>query len=155
MNWLLMKAWRAIRGKLQWHVLWWSHAKFVVSVTGIVKNKDNEILLLRHRFWPEGSWGMPGGFINKSETLEAALRREVKEETRLEIDVGPIVQVNGGFRFRVETCLLATVREGILKANEREILEAKFFPPDQLPEGLIGGHRKWIQLHGGKISEPK
>jgi 8-oxo-dGTP diphosphatase len=44
--------------------------------------KELHILLVKRRRWPyEGSWAIPGGFIDMDESLEQAARRELEEET--------------------------------------------------------------------------
>ena len=46
---------------------------------------DLQVLLVKRRSWPyEGMWAIPGGFINMDESLEAAAKRELKEETNVE-----------------------------------------------------------------------
>ncbi|MGK9148257.1 NUDIX domain-containing protein [Plantibacter flavus] len=51
--------------------------------------RDGRILLLERRRAPEaGSWGIPGGKVDWMERLEDAVRREVEEETGL--DLGPV-----------------------------------------------------------------
>lgn len=58
----------------------------VSAVGGLVLNQDNELLLVRRARNPgKGMWGLPGGFVDRDETAEGALRREVFEETGLEI----------------------------------------------------------------------
>jgi ADP-ribose pyrophosphatase YjhB (NUDIX family) len=44
------------------------------------------VLLLKHRFRPGPGWGMPGGFIEAGEQPADALRRELREEVRLEVE---------------------------------------------------------------------
>ena len=53
------------------------------AVRGIVRKKD-EILMVHTK---EGDYKFPGGGVEASETHEEALKREVMEETGLEIDV--------------------------------------------------------------------
>ncbi len=45
---------------------------------------DNKVVLIERKNEPRG-WALPGGFVNYGETVEAAVRREVKEETGLEL----------------------------------------------------------------------
>lgn len=56
----------------------------VAAVGALVKNEDNQLLLVRRARDPgKGMWGLPGGFVDRNETIEEALAREVMEETQL------------------------------------------------------------------------
>jgi len=58
-----------------------------VSVGGLILNKDGEVLLVRSHKWPGvNKYTMPGGHIEIGETIEEALKREVKEEVGLEVE---------------------------------------------------------------------
>src|SRR5689334_21530089 len=47
-----------------------------------LRQRDLQILLITRRSWPiEGMWAIPGGFVNQDESLEAAAKRELQEET--------------------------------------------------------------------------
>jgi len=50
-----------------------------------LRQKDLQILLVKRRAWPyEGMWAIPGGFVHVDESLEAAAKRELSEETHLQ-----------------------------------------------------------------------
>ena len=56
----------------------------VVTVGGLIFNDAGQVLMIRTHKW-SGLWGIPGGKIKWAEPSEAALRRELKEETDLDI----------------------------------------------------------------------
>jgi len=56
--------------------------------------RDGEVLLVKRKHEPlRGQWSLPGGAVEAGETLQACLTREMREETGLEIEVGPVVEV--------------------------------------------------------------
>jgi phosphoglycolate phosphatase-like HAD superfamily hydrolase/ADP-ribose pyrophosphatase YjhB (NUDIX family) len=56
----------------------------VVTVGALIYNEANEVLMVRTHKW-SNLWGIPGGKTKWGESSEAALRREIKEETALDI----------------------------------------------------------------------
>jgi len=64
--------------------------ELVKNALAVIVNGDNKILLLKRAeikdSWMPGKWGLIGGGIEKGETPENACKREVKEETGLEIN---------------------------------------------------------------------
>lgn len=49
---------------------------------------DGKILLVKRKFEPyKGYWGLPGGFVVFGETLDQAIKREMKEELGLDISI--------------------------------------------------------------------
>ena len=63
----------------------------MVAVGAVIEDEGGRILLVKHvpergGFW-QGKWICPGGKLEFGETIEEGIRREVKEETRLDIDL--------------------------------------------------------------------
>jgi ADP-ribose pyrophosphatase YjhB (NUDIX family) len=64
----------------------------VVGV-GAVVVRDGRALIIKRAHEPrKGEWSLPGGLLELGESLTDAVRREIKEETSLEIEVGPIIE---------------------------------------------------------------
>lgn len=103
--------------------------------------KDNKILLIKRapHLINGNKWAIPGGFLDRDETLEQAVLRELKEETGL---IGKVVKLfkiidnpkrknedrqNVAFVFVVNA-------SGTIKIEPREVTEAKWFDLDNLQE---------------------
>lgn len=144
---LISRVWKSLGGRWQWRLLWLKHAAFMVGVTGLVRDGDGRVLVLKHRLWPQGrQWGFPTGFAKRSETFERTVEREVFEETGLSVRVGRLLRVRSGFRLRVEVAYEAVLTGGTLKIDPLEILEARWVAPDELPEELQESHRQLLEL---------
>jgi ADP-ribose pyrophosphatase YjhB (NUDIX family) len=143
---LLARLWRL--GKpLQWRFLWLMHAKFICGVTGVVRDQEGRVLLLRHRLWPPTrQWGFPTGYANKGELHEDTIAREVREETGLTVKVGRLLKARSGFKYRIELYYEATLVDGLdgLTLDDMEVLEARLFRPGELPEGMAEVHREIV-----------
>ena len=143
---LLAKFWKSINGPLQWRLLWLLHDTFMVGVSGVILNEGGEVLLLRHRYWVLGSWGLPGGYAKKREKLEETLIREVKEETGYDVVVEELLCMNSGFNYRIEACFAGRITGGELKIDMKEIEEARFYPLDDLPDGMMRTQQDLVKL---------
>lgn len=68
-------------------------AKSILTVKGVILRDDGKILLLKRskKSLNPGKWDLPGGTLEKGETLKEALSREIEEETGLEVEVGEII----------------------------------------------------------------
>lgn len=70
-----------------------------IGVSALIRNEAGEILLTRRA--DDGRWVEPGGGLEPGESPGAAIRREVREETGLEIEPARLVGVYGGPHYRV------------------------------------------------------
>ena len=122
---------------------------------------DRELLLMQRS--DNGQWGIPGGYVELGESVAMAARREVREETGVEIQLGrlvgvysdPAVQVihyPGGERVQsVNLCFEAqAVGEGAASTPE-ETLATGYFAPRDLPEPFVPIHR--VRLRDALVGE--
>jgi mutator protein MutT len=70
---------------------------------GAVIVEAGKVLLVKRRYEPlAGRWSIPGGTLELGETLEAGVAREMREETGLEVEVGPVIEVFDRIMFDAE-----------------------------------------------------
>jgi 8-oxo-dGTP pyrophosphatase MutT (NUDIX family) len=106
------------------------------GVKALVRDPAGRVLLVRHSYGRTDLWMLPGGGIGGSETIEAAVRREVMEEVGCALErldyVAPYAARAEGRRDTVHLFRARTRDTPV--ADAVEIAEARFFAPDALPD---------------------
>lgn len=65
----------------------------IVGVGAVIVDAG-KVVLVRRRYEPlAGQWSLPGGTLELGETLETGAAREIREETGLHVEVGPVIEV--------------------------------------------------------------
>jgi 8-oxo-dGTP diphosphatase len=118
--------------------------KPVVAVGAIVWDGDRVLVVRRGTPPSEGSWTVPGGKLELGERLEAAVVREVREETGLDVTCGAlaaVVERSGEGWHYVILDYHATLRGGTLRPGD-DVTDARWVTLDELramphTEGLL------------------
>lgn len=126
---------RAPRAMRRWTVRF-SHPRFAVTAAAIVSDGRGRVLLLKHRFRPGSGWGLPGGFIEKGEQPDAALRRELREEIGLEVEQLKLFAVRAFKKPKQVEIVFMGQAIGSTDELSFEIQEAVWFLPGELPAEL-------------------
>ncbi len=110
---------------------------FTVGAMCFIERADGALLLVRHSY--RDRWGVPGGLLERGEDAAVGARREVREEVGLAVVLQgePAVVVDAAPQ-RVDVIYRARPAEGVdpesVALASAEIVEARWFPPDALPE---------------------
>lgn len=142
---LIAKAFNAVPVRWQRRILDLGHVRFLVGVNGVGVTADGRVILARHRFGVP-QWRLLGGFIERDESLPSALRREIREETGLVIEVGPLLEANTGHRWARVEIVHAYRPIGGRLALSRELHEVRAFPLSALP-AMRADHRGLVERY--------
>ncbi|HYA80671.1 MAG TPA: NUDIX domain-containing protein [Methylocystis sp.] len=128
-----------------------------LGVRGLVVDAGGRVFLVRHTYIQ--GWFLPGGGVERGETLEQSLARELVEEGNIEILGTPLlhgVYLNRATspRDHVALYVVRDFRQIAPHTPDNEIAESGFFAPDALPLGATRSTRARIAeaLAGAPLS---
>jgi ADP-ribose pyrophosphatase YjhB (NUDIX family) len=121
-----------------------------IPAAGAIIVDNNRLLLVKRKYPPKvGDWCIPAGFMEYDESPVECCKREVKEETGLDIKIDQLFwnyKAGDDPRSIVVLILyLATVVDGDLIPGD-DALETRYFDLDKLPPNIaFSAHRKAIR----------
>lgn len=135
--------WKRLPYRIRLRIIRVTQKKFTASVAVIITNRQGKVLLLEHLLRPGSGWGIPGGFIEHGEQPEAAARREIREETGIELENIRMLRLHTinrhiEFMFRAESDDTAQVKS-------REIISLGWFAVDEMPAEMSGAQKVLVE----------
>ena len=117
-----------------------------LGVRGLVLDKDGKVLLVEHTY--VHGWHLPGGGVERGETCETAMRRELEEEAGVRADGSlKLVMVDTDeARFRGDHVMVYRIDRWspCLSSSIGEISQVGWFDPQALPEHTTDNTRRRI-----------
>jgi ADP-ribose pyrophosphatase YjhB (NUDIX family) len=113
----------------------------------VINEADNSIFLVRHTYVP--GWHMPGGGVERGQTLRQALAMELTEEANIELTGEPELyavyfNARSSVRDHVALFICRAWTQSEPRSADKEIAEAGFFPLAALPEGTTEATKRRI-----------
>ena len=124
------------------------HDEIFLNCSGGAIIDDKDRVLLGRRA-DRNTWGFPGGVMELGETLIEAAKREIWEETGLEVEVEKLIGMYSGYHDTfpngdtaqpVTALFLCKIKSGMLIADNTETLELNFFGKNEMPQMVNQQH---------------
>jgi len=101
----------------------------------VAVEREGKILLARNANFPPDRYSVIAGFVEPGESFEDAVRREVKEEVSVEVkNIRYFGSQPWPFPHTIMVGFTAQWASGEIKPDGKEILDARWFAPDELPD---------------------
>lgn len=124
------------------------------GVGGVLLNESGEVLLMRRADTEQ--WALPTGSVERCESVEEAVIREIFEETGLEVVISSMTGVyshpdqqvfsypRGNSVHYVTICFRCSIEQGEPDADNDEALDVGFFSLGELPSDILTMHPQWM-----------
>ncbi|MBI3731698.1 MAG: NUDIX domain-containing protein [Burkholderiales bacterium] len=128
----------------------WTHWDNPLPVLAALVEFEDKILLARNAAWPENTFALITGFMERDETPEQGVARELKEETNLDADEITLIGVYEFIR-KNELIIAYHVKASGTVSLSPELLEYRLIEPEKLRPWNAGtGHAMadWMRKRG-------
>jgi 8-oxo-dGTP diphosphatase len=131
----------------------------VVGV-GAVVVRDGKALIIKRAHEPrKGEWSLPGGLLELGESLQDAARREIKEETSLDVSVGPVIETfdrvhrddHGRIRYHFVIVDFVCWPDGGEAMPGSDAEGVAWVAPDEIDVYQVNAHAKAVILRGLEV----
>ena len=147
---VLARIYNALPTRWQRRILDRANPRFLVGVVGVGVTSDERFLLGRHRFG-SSRWRLLGGFLHYDEPLAVGLAREIREETGLEVEVGPLLEASATRGWGHIELIYGYRPVGGAVVLAAEILELRGFAADALPV-MRADHLAIVERHAAAVT---
>lgn len=142
---LLGALWRGAPKSLRRLTMRLIEPRFAVTSGAVVVDEQGRVLLLKHVFRVGSGWGIPGGFIEKGEQPEDAVRRELEEEIGLKLAQVELAFVRTLKRPAQVEVIFRCRPQGEFAPRSVEIKSAEWFALEALPPEINRDQRQLIE----------
>ena len=140
------------------HIYFVLKRPMTLGVRAVVLNEaEGNVFLVRHTYVP--GWYLPGGGVERGETMLQALAKELREEGNIELTgegelFGVYHNKRASVRDHVALYVVRHFRQTAPRLPDKEIAESGFFPLDALPDATTQSTRRRIaEVMDGRVPE--
>ena len=145
--------WKRLPYKIRSLIVRATQPKFTASAAVVIMDSAGRVLLLDHHIRPNSGWGLPGGFLEHGEQPADGIRREIFEETGLELNDLALLRIRTA-RKHIEILFRAR-SDGTPQVNSSEIKGFEWFAREHLPEQMNAGQKAFIlKVVSGEFEKP-
>jgi 8-oxo-dGTP pyrophosphatase MutT (NUDIX family) len=133
--------------RVLFHLYWRFSRGLTVGVRGLVLDGESRVFLVKHSY--VAGWHLPGGGVEKGETLLAALARELREEGNIELSATPVLHAiyfnrRISSRDHVAVYVVRSFQQTAPPRPNHEIVAHGFFALQDLPADTSRATRERI-----------
>jgi NADH pyrophosphatase NudC (nudix superfamily) len=128
----------------------WTHWDNPLPVLAALVQVEDRILLARNAAWPEKTFALITGFMERGETPEQGIARELKEETNLDADEVVLIGVYEFIRKNEVIIAYHVKASGEIRLSE-ELVEYRLIAPEKLRPWRAGtgyAMADWMRARG-------
>jgi len=133
--------------RVLFHAYWRFSRGLTIGVRGLILDNEGRVFLVKHSY--VAGWHLPGGGVEKGETLLAALARELREEGNIELNDTPVLHAiyfnrRISSRDHVALYVVRSFRQTAPPKPNHEIIAHGFFAMQDLPADTSPATRQRI-----------